>query len=203
MASPPETRSRRRKRENDDDHESISAQLPAKRLSPANATAPPATGVPRTSNPPRENAVVETLVKDAQFFREDGNCILRVVDTLFKVHRHYLCPANEETGFTGLFALPIPGAAPEGQGDERPIKLEGDSVDQVRAFFGYAYSSPLQLGADRISDGDLQKLIDTARFAHKYQLQSFEDWSKDTITKFASRNDEKALRKCPPALYIH
>ncbi|KAJ7624305.1 hypothetical protein DFH06DRAFT_1481627 [Mycena polygramma] len=189
---------------------SVSAELPpkrrqnavGKRIVVAGATAPPATVAPAT--PTTENrADMEHLVKDPDFHREDGNCVLRVADTVFKVHRHYMSPDNEEKVFTGLFALPVPdGDSAEGRRDERPIQLQGDTVSELRAFLRYAYSSPLQLGQERIPDTDVQKLIETARFSHKYQLESFERWAKETITTVISRDNARALRTCKPDIYV-
>ncbi|KAJ7026490.1 hypothetical protein C8F04DRAFT_1296733, partial [Mycena alexandri] len=202
-----ETRARRRKRD-DTDIESVSVQLPAKRRqtstknkgATSNATAPPALVLPPAAlTLPLEDG----LERDPEFYREDGNCILRVGKTLFKVHRHYLSPANEGSVFFDLFSPPVVASTgPEGAHDSSPILLPGDTVQELRAFFSYAYASPLQLGASRIPDGDLQQLIDTARFAHKYRLESFERWAKETIWTVISRNEGDALLECPSQVFV-
>ncbi|KAJ7268975.1 hypothetical protein C8J57DRAFT_1509191 [Mycena rebaudengoi] len=103
-----------------------------------------------------------------------------VSDTHFKVHQYCLCPENDETAFTGFFALLLPdsGAAKENQDHAPSIILEGDSLDQVRAFLGTSWI----LGSARIPDSDLPKLIATAQFTHKYRLESFEHWANETIS---------------------
>ncbi|KAJ6517464.1 hypothetical protein C8R47DRAFT_1255078 [Mycena vitilis] len=107
-------------------------------------------------------------------------------DTVFKVHRHYLSPDNEETVFTGLFALPVPhGISAEGRRDEKAYTIAG------------RYCVPR-----RIPDTDLLRLVETARFSHKYELASFEHWAKETIISVISRNDSRALRTCKPEIYI-
>ncbi|KAJ6543279.1 hypothetical protein DFH09DRAFT_1282529 [Mycena vulgaris] len=183
-----ETRSRRRKRD-DTDNESASAQLPAKRrqTSTKNSDAPThATGRPITLLPP-------TVVAPQ----------LEHCNTLFKVHRHYLSLANEGSVFTNLFALPVAASvAPEGAHDSSPMILEGDTVQELRAFFGYAYASPLQLSVSRIADGDLQQLIETARFTHKYRLDCFERWAKETISTLTARSERRALKECPPQVLV-
>ncbi|KAJ6583362.1 hypothetical protein DFH09DRAFT_1360072 [Mycena vulgaris] len=187
-----ETRSRRRKRD-DTDNESASAQLPAKRRqtstknsdAPTHATGPLIPVLPPTVVAPQLENCVD---RDPEFYREDGNCILHFENMLFKVHRHYLSLANEGSVFTNLLAL--------------PMILEGDTVQELRAFFGYAYASPLQQSVSRIADGDLQQLIETARFTHKYWLDCFERWAKETISTLNSRSERRALKECPPQVLV-
>ncbi|KAJ7728482.1 hypothetical protein B0H16DRAFT_241716 [Mycena metata] len=203
-----ETRSRRRKREDTDLDESAgSPQLPAKRRqvsaskkgTPRSATAPLALVLP----PVRVTPPVDGLERDPEFYRDDGNCILRVKDTLFKVHILHLSAANEGSAFADLFTLPVPPfTTPEGTHDSSPIILEGDTVEELRAFFGYAYASPLQLWPSRIADADLQRLVNTLRFVHKYRLESFERWAKETISAVTLRNERAALKQCPAQVLV-
>lgn len=62
--------------------------------------------------------------------------------------------------------------------------------------------SPLALVPKRISDGDLNKLVDTARFSQKYGLESFRCWATETISAVVRRNNSNALRRCSPDLYL-
>ncbi|KAJ7193471.1 hypothetical protein GGX14DRAFT_478204 [Mycena pura] len=141
-------------------------------------------------------------IRDPQFYKADGNCVLRVDNTLFRVHRHYLAPEHEQSVFGGLFALPTGPEAVEGERDEAPIVLQGDTVDELRAFFRFAYSSPLQLQADAMSDDDLVPLMLTAKFADKYRLESFEKWARNTILHLTARNNGQALKACAPKVYV-
>ncbi|KAJ7854659.1 hypothetical protein B0H13DRAFT_2081018 [Mycena leptocephala] len=141
----------------------------------------------------------EQVVRDSAFYRDDGDCILRVQDTLFKVHRHLL--NHESSAFNGLFSLPRgPEGKIEGAHDSTPVILSGDTPDQVRAFFGYAYSSPLELQYARISSRAIDQLLDTLKFTHKYGLESFERWAAQAITHICT--ERGLLKTCGPELYV-
>ncbi|KAJ7097045.1 hypothetical protein B0H15DRAFT_773521 [Mycena belliarum] len=161
---------------------------------------------PARSRPRLEDATlveddVDPLVRDGDYYRADGDCILRVEDTLFKIHRHLLCRGS--SAFEGLFALPSDAdALLEGKDDALPITLYGDKVSEIRAFLGYAYSSPLDLQYPRIPSGDIYSLIGTAKFAHKYRLESFETWALDAISYVCSKRNSALLRTCAPELYF-
>lgn len=136
-----------------------------------------------------------------------------------KVHRHYLSPSGERTLFTSL----LDAAPPEyGQQFIPSILLDwnGDSIDDFRAFCGYANSrcmfsllgcldirfsssfSPLDLRPDAIPDRDLMKLIRTVRFTRNYGLTSFRLWGAANVRDVISRNDEKVLVACPIETYV-
>ncbi|KAJ6550062.1 hypothetical protein B0H19DRAFT_1264925 [Mycena capillaripes] len=148
-----------------------------------------------------EEDYAEPLVKDLEFYREDGDCIFRVENTLFKVHRHLL--NYPLSAFHGLFSLPR-GAENkcEGEDDITPIRLFGDTIEQFRSFFGYAYSSPLDLQYSRISSDAIYKLIYTLKFAHKYRLESFETWAAEAITHVCDQAQGQLLNTCTPELYV-
>ncbi|KAJ6473359.1 hypothetical protein C8R47DRAFT_1076650 [Mycena vitilis] len=151
---------------------------------------------------PDETLVEETPVqarRDLAFYREDGDCILRVENILFKIHRHLL--SYPSSAFHGLFSLPnAAGSKVEGYDDKTPIQLSGDNPEHVRSFFHYAYSSPLDLQYSGLSSGAIDKLIGTLHFAHKYRLESFEKWASEAITQICSRRE--VLKTCGQELYI-
>ncbi|KAJ7348146.1 hypothetical protein DFH08DRAFT_867452 [Mycena albidolilacea] len=95
-------------------------------------------------------------------YMEDGNCILCVQDILFKVNRHHPSPRSEVTVFTDIFSLPPGTGVVEGKEDESPIRLTGDTVNEIRAFLSFSYASPLQTMLSRIPDADLQRLATQA-----------------------------------------
>ncbi|KAJ7167039.1 hypothetical protein C8R46DRAFT_899738 [Mycena filopes] len=163
--------------------------------------------------PPRQRPRLddETLVGDdplivrhPAFYRPDGDCVLRLENTLFKaftVHRHLL--NVESSAFEGMFALPC-GAENkfEGEDDEHPITLFGDTVDQLESFFHYAYLSPLHLQYRRVPTVDIQRLINTAQFCHKYRLLYFEKWAREAIATVCTRRADGLLKTCTPELYV-
>ncbi|KAJ7873454.1 hypothetical protein B0H13DRAFT_1633423 [Mycena leptocephala] len=106
----------------------------------------------------------------------------------------------ESSAFHGLFSLPRLEGEIEDDRDNRPVILSGDTPKQVRAFFGYAYSSPLGLQYMRISSRAIDQLIDTFKFAHKYHLEPFEKWASQAITHICTQRDQ--LKTSGPELYM-
>ncbi|KAJ7023640.1 hypothetical protein C8F04DRAFT_1095352 [Mycena alexandri] len=143
--------------------------------------------------------VVEQLERDPQFYRSDGDCVIRVENTLFKVHRfHFNGPA-----FEGLFSLP--GSEDkkfkfEGQDDCHPIRFFGDTVNQLRSFLGYAYAHALHVQYSSMPLTDIYKLIDTVQIAHKYALEESEKWAVNAITYACVK--KKLLRNCAVDVYV-
>ncbi|KAJ7620975.1 hypothetical protein FB45DRAFT_686879, partial [Roridomyces roridus] len=121
--------------------------------------------------------------KDEKYYRADGDCIVQVEDTLFKIHRYHLADESSETSvFRGMFDLPPgDGITPEGQTDSNPIILYGDTAAQFRAFLSFSYSNPLQLQINRMTVDDLERLSKIVSFAHKYLLQDCLMWALESI----------------------
>jgi hypothetical protein len=63
--------------------------------------------------------------------------IAQVENTLFKVHRSYLCQVSE--AFREMFMAPIPGGVPEGSSDERPIVLDQVEAKEFEMFLSVIY----------------------------------------------------------------
>ncbi|KIY71985.1 hypothetical protein CYLTODRAFT_440920 [Cylindrobasidium torrendii FP15055 ss-10] len=135
--------------------------------------------VPQKRKPDHENSeqpakkTAVGLTRDHRFFYEDGNCVLRVEDVLFKVHRSVLL-LEEGSVFHDLFKLPQPSGneVAEGTSEEFPIVLQGDTVSQFSNLLFTFYSRPYQLA-------DMQKAVclptvasfmDVAELAHKYGM---------------------------------
>ena len=63
----------------------------------------------------------------------------KVGETLFRIHKRLLI-GSESSVFTSLLSLPQPRNT-EGQTDERPIVLNGDSPEQFEALMKILYPS--------------------------------------------------------------
>ncbi|KAJ6533905.1 hypothetical protein DFH09DRAFT_1325556 [Mycena vulgaris] len=124
-----------------------------------------------------------------------------ILSTLSQIHRHLL--NHEPSAFYGLFSLP--GCAEgtiEGKDDALPIRLVGDNVDEIAAFLGYAYSSPLDLQYGRIPPGEISNLMKTAKFTHKYRLDSFEKWAVKAIINVCAKGSWALLQACLPEVCL-
>ena len=95
--------------------------------------------------------------QDEEFYMEDGSCVLLVGDILFnvcdqisfmiyletefcfyEVHRSVL--SKDSSSFKTMFSLPQGGLVTEGQSDEKPIILAGDTPDEFRHFLWALYA---------------------------------------------------------------
>ncbi|KAK7052498.1 BTB domain-containing protein [Favolaschia claudopus] len=123
----------------------------------------------------------EDVVKDEKHYRTDGDCVIQVQRTLFKIHRYHLLEDSGSTVFQDLFSLPTGDVPCEGQTDSDPIIFSGDTVEQFRAFLSFVYSLPSQLQINRTSVDDIDKLVEIVPFAHKYLLQHCLRWALESI----------------------
>ncbi|KAJ7474569.1 hypothetical protein B0H11DRAFT_2034928 [Mycena galericulata] len=150
---------------------------------------------------------VDNPVRDPDFYRIDGDCKVQFHDTLFKIHWHYLSPDREKTAFTPFREL-THGVVTSG--DSPVVRIDRDlrtqagetNISGLRAFLGYAYSSPFNLRSDAIPDADLGKLMDTVGFTRAFRIESFLLWAMATVHDVATRNGGKALNSCPVEIYI-
>ncbi|KAJ7160482.1 hypothetical protein C8R46DRAFT_1108224 [Mycena filopes] len=120
----------------------------------------------------------ESLVlpeRDKEFYKESGDCILRVEDTLFKIHRFMLI--RDSPVFSSLFTLPQSGPAAEGLSDESPVSLFGDNASQFRSLFKYLYAPAFATQANSIPVTDVQDIIAVAVISHKYEMQTWQNWA--------------------------
>ncbi|KAJ7457199.1 hypothetical protein B0H11DRAFT_211164, partial [Mycena galericulata] len=132
-----------------------------------------------TSGTTASTSTADRPQKDQRYYRADGDCTVRVEDTLFKIHRYHL--SEESSVFRSMFSLPSGLLTSQGQDDDNPIVLSGDTPAQFRAFLSFAYSNPSQLQINRMSVDDLEKLANMTSFAHKYVLQDCLLWALESM----------------------
>ncbi|KAJ7435603.1 hypothetical protein B0H11DRAFT_2113304 [Mycena galericulata] len=159
-----------------------------------------ATADVRLSKRPREDSLVlNPSVRGDDFYSESGDCILRVENTLFKVHRYLL--VRDSPIFSGLFALPQDGVVEEGLSDELPIFLGGDKAADFRALFKYIYAPAHETQVTMIPDEQLLDVVAVAHLAHKYEMSSWQKWSGMVITDFLTGRPESLSLPDFVALY--
>ncbi|KAJ7643857.1 hypothetical protein FB45DRAFT_896290 [Roridomyces roridus] len=135
--------------------------------------------------------------RDPTYYISDGNTVLQVENTLFRVHRSML--VKDKSTFDSMFSLDAytqntedvyapSNFMTEGESDENPIRLHGDKADEFRALAWALYSLPAEIAVSMtIQANDLQ-LIHLARIAHKYQFRSTEMWALSALTQFHSNS---------------
>ncbi|KAI0059575.1 hypothetical protein BV25DRAFT_1052911 [Artomyces pyxidatus] len=125
------------------------------------------------------------IVRDDTFYLSDGSCILLVQNTLFNVHRTIL--SKDSSSFGTMFSLPQGINAAEGQSDDNPIILSGDTVAEFRNFLWALYALPHELILVHSTQNNLPRLMDIARVANKYSFKSLETWALDVIVETVTR----------------
>ena len=86
-----------------------------------------------------------SVQQDEQYYFPDGNLTILVSDTLFRVHDCVL--SRDGSAFADMFAVDkqgsvvaTPSFVQDGQDDEHPIELQGDTVEQFRDLLWTLYS---------------------------------------------------------------
>ncbi|TCD70172.1 hypothetical protein EIP91_004642 [Steccherinum ochraceum] len=134
--------------------------------------------------------------RDPTYYISDGNTVLLVENTLFKVHRSNL--TKDKSAFEGMFQLSSENdssksdssmtVAQEGENDDSPIRLQGDTADEFRALLWALYSLPHQLMVATGPDANCILLVNLARISHKYQFRSLEGWALQVLYTYFTTN---------------
>ncbi|EPQ54673.1 hypothetical protein GLOTRDRAFT_130023 [Gloeophyllum trabeum ATCC 11539] len=120
-------------------------------------------------------ASTEELVRDEKYYRTDGDCVIRVENTLFKATR-------DSSAFQHMFTFPAGDKQlAEGSNDDYPVRLVGDTVDQFRALLSIMYALPPELQSYNSPTADIDNLITVAEITNKYHFASVETWAVDAL----------------------
>ncbi|KAJ7291546.1 hypothetical protein C8J57DRAFT_1273391 [Mycena rebaudengoi] len=150
----------------------------------------------------------ELPVRDTKYYDEDGDCVIRVENVLFRVHRFTLSRSSEV--LATLFQLPQGDLRPQGSSDANPIVLIGDTVRQFHAFLKYSLSPVMAIQIDKFPPGELIDVIAFGNFAHKYMMDSWlslamtliEQYLKTVVKKEYQESDEDVDAILRPALLL-
>ncbi|KAF9221488.1 hypothetical protein BS17DRAFT_737146 [Gyrodon lividus] len=136
--------------------------------------------------------------RDPSYYYFDGNTVLLVENTLFKVHRSAL--TKEKSTFDGMFSLDSDlrssssssssssvTIGPEGESDDNPIRLQGDTADEFRSLLWALYALPHELEAAMTTKAISLKLFNLARITHKYEFRATENWALDKLKAISTR----------------
>ncbi|KAF8558324.1 hypothetical protein OG21DRAFT_1433586 [Imleria badia] len=128
--------------------------------------------------------------RDSIYYYSDGNTVLLVENTLFKVHRSAL--TKEKSTFESMFSLDSDlrssttnssgvTVGPEGESDDNPIRLQGDTADEFRSLLWSLYALPHELESAMTAKAISLKLFNLARITHKYEFRAIESWALDKL----------------------
>jgi len=113
-----------------------------------------------------------------------------VENTLFNVHRTIL--SKDSSSFSSMFSLPQGDKPAEGQSDDNPVILIGDTASQFRNFLWALYALPHEVLQVHSNPANLTRLIDIASISNKYSFKSIETWALDVIVDTVTRRSSSS-----------
>ncbi|OCH92635.1 hypothetical protein OBBRIDRAFT_791083 [Obba rivulosa] len=140
----------------------------------------------------------EHTTRDFEYYFDDGDCVIRVEDTVFRVHRFLL--TRDGSAFADMFSLP-PGSGtsemPEGSSDANPIRLFGESAEDFRALLFILYALPPDLLYYNTSAANIPHLLTIASITHKYHFHRTSNWAISSAFRVLS--DTYGTPTCNPS----
>ncbi|KAI0369370.1 hypothetical protein BV20DRAFT_946171 [Pilatotrama ljubarskyi] len=131
-------------------------------------------------------------VRDAEYYIESADCVIRVEDTLFRVHRYLL--GRDNSAFQHMFSMPVvqgggglPSQCVEGYSDDDPVHLYGESVERFRDLLSVLYDLPPQLQAYNTPEANVDRLLAICEMTNKYHFASIEAWAIDALYNVIAR----------------
>ncbi|KAI0631961.1 hypothetical protein C8Q77DRAFT_1059613 [Trametes polyzona] len=134
-------------------------------------------------------------VRDTEYYIEGADCVIRVEDTLFRVHRYFL--GRDNSAFQYMFSMPVQGGASwhgmEGSSDDNPIRLYGESAERFRDLLSVIYDLPPQLQAYNTPAGNVDRLLTICEMTNKYHFATTETWAVNALYNVVT-----GLHEIPP-----
>ncbi|KAH9847926.1 hypothetical protein C2E23DRAFT_846287 [Lenzites betulinus] len=136
--------------------------------------------------------------RDTEYYIAGADCVLRVEDTLFRVHRYLL--GRDGSAFQHMFSMPSGGALPwqciEGASDDHPIRLHGEKADRFRDLLSLIYALPHEIQEYSTPAANLDRLITICEMTNKYNFTSTESWAVGALFTVVT-----GLHSPPPPQY--
>ncbi|KAJ3566861.1 hypothetical protein NP233_g6733 [Leucocoprinus birnbaumii] len=132
-------------------------------------------------------------VRDEDYYFDDGDVVLVVETSLFKVHKFLFMRSS--AFFRDLLALPQGSSSQEGLSDDDPITCH-DTLEDFRALCWVLYASPKKIWAQRDLEGtDATNLVALAGITHKYDCTELRDWALDVLEGHSAKDPQKCVSK--------
>ncbi|KAF9483566.1 hypothetical protein BDN70DRAFT_873638 [Pholiota conissans] len=123
----------------------------------------------------------DAIVRDENYYIEGGDCIIRVGNVLFKIHRYLL--NRDASAFSNMFSLPQGSQNAQGNTDDDPLVLY-DHVDDFRALCWIIYALPtVHLEQTTIKTSDFRNLVGLYLIAQKYHFEAHERFASRLLHK--------------------
>ncbi|KAJ7676994.1 hypothetical protein DFH06DRAFT_1428998 [Mycena polygramma] len=123
------------------------------------------------------------LIHDDTFFKDGGDCYIRVANCLFKIHRYHLLRGDKSV-FADMFMLPTGPQPSQGSIEGDPIVLADDSVERFCAFLTFAYAEPLDFQVSETRPDQLPTLF-IALISHTNTSSPLYCWQLSTLLELS------------------
>ncbi|TFK33929.1 hypothetical protein BDQ12DRAFT_669854 [Crucibulum laeve] len=130
---------------------------------------------------------------DKDYYRKDGDCVILVDHTLFRVHRYLL--ASDHSAFADMFDIGDEGTlcTLEGDCDTNPLVLH-DTIEEFRALCWIYYALPMEIQQQN-RHSDVQYVLPLLSIAHKYHFVTTEQWALEILKKHLEGDYDPRLGK--------
>ncbi|KAK7018604.1 hypothetical protein R3P38DRAFT_3274651 [Favolaschia claudopus] len=141
-----------------------------------------------------------SVARDPKYYQVNGDCKIRVGNTLFSIHRSLFEP--DFLAFQSMLQL----NSASGLTDENPIILARDTAEHFRALCWALYALSNSLTPEQTEGNSIELLTDLAFISHKYQLATIQSWSMNAIRRKCDHdiclwdNEKSYLIHCPDHL---
>ncbi|KAJ7319422.1 hypothetical protein DFH08DRAFT_1086285 [Mycena albidolilacea] len=133
--------------------------------------------------------------RDNDYYSSSGDSIIRVENTLFKIHKFIL--VHNSSVFATMFDLPVGKGNTEGSSDDLPIILQGENAKDFRVVLKHIYAPPTQIQVHSMTMAALPDVISVAKFAEKYALDHWKDWAAQFLLSRTSNLGAVSLDNLP------
>ncbi|KAF9483568.1 hypothetical protein BDN70DRAFT_929091 [Pholiota conissans] len=124
------------------------------------------------------------IVRDEEYYKDNGDCVIRVRNVLFKIHRHLL--DRDASAFSNMFSLPQGTEGTQGATDDDPLVLY-DDADDFRALCWIIYALPtVYLQQSEVAEANLKNLVALYLISQKYHFEAHEKYARKLLSKHCS-----------------
>ncbi|EKM51574.1 uncharacterized protein PHACADRAFT_261791 [Phanerochaete carnosa HHB-10118-sp] len=127
--------------------------------------------------------MVEAFTRHSKFYMHDGDCVLRIEATLFRIHRFIL--SRDSSAFEDMFCMPAGDddrdLPREGYSDDHPIVLEGETASDFEALLVILYALPAEQHELRSNPANICQLLTVAQMANKYHFVTTTAWAMTAL----------------------
>ncbi|KAJ7696712.1 hypothetical protein B0H17DRAFT_390422 [Mycena rosella] len=130
---------------------------------------------------------------DPEFYRTDGDCVVRILNTRFKIKGSLLSDSSP------VFQDIIAKHREVKRQLDAPLLLIADA-DEFRALLWALYASPQERAAQPREHEDVDRLLLVTAIARQYRCAALEAWSSAALLHTVS-HDAAFTASCPSALF--